>query len=206
MSDSYAGGHVITIKDSDDNETGVDYDRTDCNVQGSNAGGLIGSSTGNLTVENCYATGYVKDSENAGAFVGTSGTATYDKNNENGYFSLVNDGLSPVANQASVEGISSWDEAFNAYGRGKAEPYHELLKEYYTGGDDNSLYTFLTINELCKLNNNNQLNSNEPPEWMTTHYGDWPPLDTLVTVTGTFDIYEENGYKYITLINADMKI
>ena len=33
---------------------------------------------------------------------------------------------------------------------------------------------------------------------------DYPPLDTMVTVTGTFGTYEENGYTYLQLDDADV--
>lgn len=34
--------------------------------------------------------------------------------------------------------------------------------------------------------------------------GDYPPLGTELTVTGTFDTYEENGNQYIQLLDADV--
>ena len=33
---------------------------------------------------------------------------------------------------------------------------------------------------------------------------DYPPLDTMVTVTGTFGTYEEDGYTYLRLSDADV--
>ena len=33
---------------------------------------------------------------------------------------------------------------------------------------------------------------------------DYPPLDTMVTVTGTFGTYEEDGYTYLQLSDADV--
>lgn len=33
---------------------------------------------------------------------------------------------------------------------------------------------------------------------------DYPPLETEVTVTGTFDTYDEDGYTYVQLIDADV--
>ena len=33
---------------------------------------------------------------------------------------------------------------------------------------------------------------------------DYPPLDTMLTVTGTFGTYEENGYTYLQLDDADV--
>ena len=34
---------------------------------------------------------------------------------------------------------------------------------------------------------------------------DYPPLDTEITVTGIFDTYEENGYSYIQLTDAEVE-
>ena len=33
---------------------------------------------------------------------------------------------------------------------------------------------------------------------------DYPPLDTMLTVTGTFGTYEEDGYTYLRLSDADV--
>lgn len=33
---------------------------------------------------------------------------------------------------------------------------------------------------------------------------DYPPLDTEITVTGTFDTYFEDDYMYIQLLDADL--
>ena len=33
---------------------------------------------------------------------------------------------------------------------------------------------------------------------------DYPPLDTEITVTGTFNTYEEDGYAYLQLTDADL--
>ena len=33
---------------------------------------------------------------------------------------------------------------------------------------------------------------------------DYPALNTIITVTGIFNTYEENGYRYCQLINAEM--
>ncbi|MBR0281634.1 MAG: hypothetical protein IJQ81_08585, partial [Oscillibacter sp.] len=198
---SYAGGHVIS-KDTDGNPIVATYDKVNCNVTGKNAGGLIGSSSagtlkvlncyattsadgstnaGGLigsmtggTIENCYATGYVKDSEGAGAFIGElKGTLNTDTNKENSYFSTVTEGLDPVRKATGVitTDISPWDTNPKAYGVKNAMPYDEYLQRHYTNGK-HSLYTFRTISEL-----NSGVTS---PGWMTTHYGDWPPLDTLV--------------------------
>ncbi|MBQ8973186.1 MAG: hypothetical protein IJ074_08930 [Clostridia bacterium] len=42
--------------------------------------------------------------------------------------------------------------------------------------------------------------------WSGTHTfpQDYPPLGTDITVTGTFCIYMENGYRYIQLNNAEL--
>lgn len=37
-----------------------------------------------------------------------------------------------------------------------------------------------------------------------TYPRDYPPEDTEITVTGTFGTYEENGYTYIQLADADV--
>ena len=34
---------------------------------------------------------------------------------------------------------------------------------------------------------------------------DYPPLDTLITVTGTFGTYIENGYMYVQLSDAELE-
>lgn len=34
---------------------------------------------------------------------------------------------------------------------------------------------------------------------------DYPEINSIITVTGTFDTYEENGYTYCQLINAKME-
>jgi len=34
---------------------------------------------------------------------------------------------------------------------------------------------------------------------------DYPPLDTVLTVTGTFNTYKEAGFTYLQLIDADVK-
>ena len=34
--------------------------------------------------------------------------------------------------------------------------------------------------------------------------GDYPPLDSELTVTGVFNTYEENGFTYLQLTDADM--
>ena len=202
---SYAGGHVIS-KDTDGNPIVATYDKVNCNVTGKNAGGLIGSSSaGTLKVlncyattsadgatnaggligsmaggeiKNCYATGYVKGNVNKGAFIGElNGTLNTDTNKENGYFSTVTEGLDPVGKATGViTGISPWDKESKAYGVKNAMPYDEYLQRHYTNGE-HSLYTFLTISELN--------NGTTSPGWMTTHYGDWPPLDTLVINTSS---------------------
>ena len=33
---------------------------------------------------------------------------------------------------------------------------------------------------------------------------DYPPLDTEITVTGTFSTYNEGGYMYVQLVDADL--
>ena len=37
-----------------------------------------------------------------------------------------------------------------------------------------------------------------------TYPQDYPPLETEITVTGTFDTYEENGYSYLQLTDAEI--
>ena len=37
-----------------------------------------------------------------------------------------------------------------------------------------------------------------------TYPRDYPPLDTMLTVTGTFGTYEEDGYTYLQLKDADV--
>ena len=37
-----------------------------------------------------------------------------------------------------------------------------------------------------------------------TYPEDYPPIDTEITVTGIFGAYEENGYTYIHLTNAEV--
>ncbi len=38
-----------------------------------------------------------------------------------------------------------------------------------------------------------------------TYPDDYPEINSVITVTGTFDTYEENGYRYCQLINAKME-
>ena len=203
---SYAGGHVTTIEDASGNPIGVEYSKVNCNVIGqsnqSNAGGLIGSSAGTLNVsncyattsadgatnaggligsmaggaiKNCYATGYVKGAT-ADVFVGVPGTATYEGN---GYFSYTSV-VTETTDLVNVKSIPKWDEDSTAYGAGKSKPYDQFLIDNYTKGPqypDESLYTFLNIVEL---NRRTTPGWDSDVTWMTTHYGDWPPLDTLV--------------------------
>lgn len=39
-----------------------------------------------------------------------------------------------------------------------------------------------------------------------TYPDDYPEINTVITVTGIFDTYEENGYTYCQLINAKMEV
>ena len=194
ISDSYAGGHTKNGSYKEDYNKKGYY-----NVKGrASAGGLIGSSEGELSVENCYATtsvegataggligsadsgsitncyatGYVTGSAsgNAGAFAGKA-DETAVTFSEDGYFSAITGTLSAVGNRTEEdENVKELDDKLSAYGAGKADsaaPYDEFLKTAYKG-----LYTFKTISELP--------DGATSPDWMTKHYGDWPPLDTLV--------------------------
>ena len=38
-----------------------------------------------------------------------------------------------------------------------------------------------------------------------TYPQDYPPLDTEITVTGTFSTYEENGFMYVQLVDAQVE-
>ena len=204
VQDSYAGGHTQQNGSYEADYQNKNYQgQRYYNVTGKNAGGLIGSSSaGTLNVsncyattsadgatnaggligsmaggaiKNCYATGYVKGAT-ADVFVGVPGTATYEGN---GYFSYTSV-VTETTDLVNVKSIPKWDEDSTAYGAGKSKPYDQFLIDNYTKGPqypDESLYTFLNIVEL---NRRTTPGWDSDVTWMTTHYGDWPPLDTLV--------------------------
>lgn len=218
VKDSYAGGHTTTNyeKQNGDKVKGGykgDYYNIEENSDDhhghynvtarASAGGLIGSSMGNLTVNHCYATTSVDGSTNAGGFIGdieggtitscyATGHVTGNDNykgafagkvsgttfSDSGYFTTVEneeedkdkepDKRLKSVGQGDSDGIASFDQDCKKFGgyhaQPNAEPYDPDL------GDK---YPFQTISELDS--------GVTSPDWMSTHYGDWPDwLEVLV--------------------------
>ncbi|MBQ9521836.1 MAG: type II secretion system protein [Oscillospiraceae bacterium] len=203
VSDSYAGGHVITKKDDDEKEIGVEYNN---NVTAKkNAGGLIGSSAGTSTasltvqncyattsvkadenaggligdvkggtIENCYVTGYVEGGNYAGAFAGEATDATTRFTNAR-YLSIITGKLPNVGNIEDHPNVSKLDDSLADYL--SYTPCTNGAKPY-----NDTLrkfyggkYMFKTISQLHD-------SGAYTADWMTTHYGDWP-METQVINT-----------------------
>ena len=220
---SYSGGHTI---DSDINDA-VIYSATDynvtasssaggligdagtaaisnsystCSAKGATAGGLVGSSEGEIS--NSYATGLVDGTTYAGAFAGMykSGTLT-----GNHYFEIVNelpdtgDGytyLKPVGKYLDSTGevdddidlkdmVDAFDETAAAYNEftfdssvenyawQDAAPYNATLKTYYGGK-----YPLKTVEQL-----GTSLKTGDDDTtvyYVATHHGDWPAPEIFV--------------------------
>ncbi|MBR4545552.1 MAG: type II secretion system protein [Oscillibacter sp.] len=197
--DSYAGGHVITKKDAEDKAIGVEYDKGNNNVTAKeNAGGLIGSSAGSLTVKNCYATtsvdggktaggligkatdgtiqncyvtGYItgESSSYKGAFAGRVSKSTKFPNDDNRYLSIINAGLPNVG--FCEDGSPANVKAFDT-----------LLTDYVpyapcTSGAvpyDPTLTQYYGGKYLFQTISQLNKSGTYTAEWMTKHYGDWP--------------------------------
>lgn len=200
----YVGGHVIN-----DTTSGMPvYDKESFNITGTKfAGGFIGSSTfdnlnvsnsyttasaqatapdgkaggfygsgADITITNCYATGLVKasDSTKAGAF---SGTAIAAASANNHYFELINPNMSAVVDQTQVTGVSAVESSLDSYTK-----FFMLRSEGtffpYNNSDDTNItslkrmfgtrYFLPTVHDL------------DGSATLTTHVGDWQPVDTLV--------------------------
>ncbi len=181
------------------------------NIQGGTAGGLIGSASG-VTVENTYSTCSVKGNtqsggligsavngsvsnsysvslvyELEGAFVGQANSTAFTACaylDVGSYYQPVSGTTSAVSGTTSaVSGITAMDEdvaTFNTWapqtGTAEYTCYDSSLHQIYGGTDtQNGKYVFKTISQLNA--------SAAGYDWITTHYGDWAALETLVPNT-----------------------
>lgn len=149
-------------------ETAVTYSYSTCSAKGDASGGLIGSASGGSVV-GCYATGLVSGSKNkTGAFIGTGTPGTLK---DNAYYSIINGELSPVGGSAVT--VTALDQDLATYNEyvtitNHAQPYDQVLKDYYGGQ-----YALKTISQLAAA-------GIDAPAWVSAHYGDWPAPETLV--------------------------
>lgn len=147
-----------------------------CSAKGATAGGLVGSSEGEIS--NSYATGLVDGTTYAGAFAGTySGTATDCR-----YFEIINEQWSDTAGYTYLgavrsgpySGITPLDEtaAFDAFLPTEwqvAAPYNATLGTYYGGK-----YPLKTVEQLSEAG------AITVTDFVATHYGDWPAPEIFV--------------------------
>lgn len=169
-----------------------------CSVSGATAetgaaGGLVGSVTGG-SVSDCYATGAASSGENrTGAFVGILGNGASVSGK---YLKVVNQDMPPIGSDPSTESVTEGDKNLLVYlgdsgnpeaappipatpafapSTGDAIPYDTTLAKRFDG-----LYTFNTIAQLTGIT---AAKADKVPNWLTTHYGDWPAYETEVINT-----------------------
>jgi hypothetical protein len=191
ISNSYSGGHT---------QNGMYLDSTEAvrghyNVQGTTAGGLIGTASGtNVTncystcsakgdvsggligsasggsVTTCYATGLVGGNGTKGAFIGSG---TPDTLTDNAYYSIINGEVPAIVSDPESTAVAAFDGNLDSYNKfltmlNPAQPYDDALRTYYGGQ-----YALKTISQLAAA-------GTDAPAWVSAHYGDWPAPETLV--------------------------
>ena len=141
------------------------------------AGGLAGSATGG-SVANSYAAGKVAGAAGGvlGAFIGSNGAALGAGNQ---YTPTVNGSLPSIGSNpadATVADMFPDLTSYRAYitAEREAEPYDSVLAVAYTI-DDTCLYPMKVLADLTGY-----AIANVDPDFVTTHYGDWPKLETEV--------------------------
>ena len=182
-----AGGLVGSASD-----TKVDSCYSTCSVNGSTAGGFIGTGNGNVEIGNSYSTGFVTGS-NKGAFAGSfTGTLT-----GNWYYEIINEHPSddasgkdnsfiyltaiggtagetlPTADQ--IKALDATASSYNSFcgdpeNWNKAEPEDDALKIWYQ-----NKYNLRTISQLVGTNA-----ESAGYDFFDTHYGDWPAPEIFV--------------------------
>jgi hypothetical protein len=199
VSNSYSGGHTVNgnYSDSAFNVTAT----TGIGQKASKAGGLVGDASGASTITNCYSTCSVSGTTFAGGLIGNATSTSVQncysvglvkKENQAGAIGGMTNGVTftdcacldvgsytgetPLAaigsgSSTGIVAMDSYDEinhkwVFNDWApqTGEAKPYDTTLKTKY--GDK---YVFKTISTTTG-----------DYSWTTTHYGDWPSLETLV--------------------------
>ena len=147
---------------------------------------MIGSATGSVTAKNSYCTGRVggsADDAKKGQFIGT-GTLTSGTGNL--YFSIVNNDMKAIGGvNTDPTGLTALDANLTTYNEfvsigktgdavAKAKPYDGGLTTLYDGN-----YALQTIKQLGGPSPT-PTPPGTIPEWLTTHYGDWPAPETFV--------------------------
>ena len=200
VSESYAGGHT---------QNGG-YEKDNCNVTArTSAGGLIGSSTGNLTVKHCYAATSVEGSTNAGGFIGDVEGGTITSCYATGYVTgdPANPDMKKGAFAGKVSGTMFSDSGYFTSVENEEEDKNKELDKRLKSvgrGNDDGIASF--DQECCKFGGYHAVPNAKPydisaldgkaypfqtvseldsgvtsPDWMSIHYGDWPNwLEALV--------------------------
>ncbi len=160
-----------------------------CSANGKTAaGGFIGNAAGGK-IENAYCTGRIGGDGTKGAFIGSS-TSTIsistDANKQSYYFQIINNDMPALGSSAkNITTVKAIDENLNSYNlftdfteSENANAYDAGLARIY--GENH--YTLKTINSTGN-DTSHALSgkaAENAPEWLTTHYGDWPAPETLV--------------------------
>ena len=186
-----AGG---LIGDAGDN-TKISNSYSTCSVTGANAGGFVGTASGEIS--KCYCTGLVKGTTTEGAF---AASLTNDPDVTNGpdgckYYEIINERidsttgfisyLSALGEEKTESGISGIDSdvtTYNNFVGGEstwypANPYDSQLRDFYNGK-----YPLRTVSQIAA---DNKVKNEAETGIGATHYGDWPSPEIFVINTAT---------------------
>lgn len=209
---SYSGGHtqngqylttesgaarvnVIATGDSgnaggligDAGSTTISNSYSTCSVTGANAGGFVGSASGEIS--NCYCTGLVSGTTEGAFAASLGGTATsclyYEIINERpdtekGFIYL--NALGEEKTESGISGIDSDVTTYNNFVGGEstwypANPYDSQLRDFYNGK-----YPLRTVSQIAA---DNKVKNEAETGIGATHYGDWPSPEIFVINTAT---------------------
>lgn len=178
-----AGGLI-----GDAGSTTIKNSYSTCSVTGANAGGFVGTASGEIS--NCYCTGLVKGTTTEGAFAASLGeTATsclyYEIINERpgtekGFIYL--NALGEEKTESGISGIDDNVESYNKFVGGEstwypANPYDSQLRDFYNGK-----YPLRTVSQIAA---DNKVKNEAETGIGATHYGDWPSPEIFVINTAT---------------------
>ena len=154
------------------NNATINNSYSTCAVFGNTCGGFVGQATG--VIKNCYETGIVSGSN---AFIGSGPLDNSSANNY--YYSIIHEKRDPESGMYDYKSpgdthVSAFDKdavTYNGFAGNpakwaKAEPYDEVLEQYYQNH-----YPLKSIG---------QLNSAGRSSFVSVHYGDWPAPEVFV--------------------------